>query len=242
MHSDVVIIIPSRIGSTRLARKALLPIGDMLLIEHVISRLKPVNNGNLYVATDSAEIAKIADAAGAIAIMTDQNCQSGSDRVFEALCQIPEHDKIEYIINVQGDMPFIDVKVVNQIITMLRDTSFDIVTPAVNIGKELAQNSSNVKLIVNNNGEALYFSRSMIPYDGEEFLYHVGIYGFRRQALEKFVKLAQGQYEQIEKLEQLRALEHGMKIGVCFSNEIPISVDTIEDLEKACKYNQQWKR
>ena len=236
MHSDVAIIIPSRIGSTRLPHKALARIGEKSLIEHVISRLALVAGDNLYVATDSEEIAKLVESAGATAIMTDEDCPSGSDRVFQAFQKIPECDKINYIINVQGDMPFIDASVVDRIIDGLRKGDAEIVTPVVKVGRDVADDSSNVKVVTCNQGRAMYFSRSLIPHSVTEFLYHVGIYGFKRDALEKFVNLPQSKYEQMEKLEQLRALEHGMRVGICFSNDVPISVDTPEDLDKARKY------
>ena len=238
-YSDVVIIVPSRIGSTRLPKKALAKIGNKTLIEHVVLRIKSEFKGNLYVATDSEEIANLVKKSDAIAIMTDEDCQTGSDRVFQAFKTIPHNDKIKYVINIQGDMPFVDLHVVGQIITMLKTEDYDIVTSGVKVGKDVAQAESNVKIVVDKYGKALYFSRSMIPHGGEEFLHHVGIYGFKIEALEKFIKLERSKYEVCEKLEQLRALENGMKIGVCISSEIPISVDTREDLEKANLYYSQ---
>ncbi|PCJ26269.1 MAG: 3-deoxy-manno-octulosonate cytidylyltransferase [Rickettsiales bacterium] len=236
MYSDVAVIIPSRLGSTRLARKSLAQIGDKSLISHVVSKLVKLVKNGLYVATDSEEIAQEAEKAGATAIMTDEDCPSGSERVFQAFEKIPNHHKINYIINVQGDMPFVDPNAVNDIIKKLKTTDYDIVTPVVKVTADVAKNPSNVKVVVDLAGRAMYFSRSLVPYDATEFLYHVGIYGFKRDALEKFVNLEQSEYEKIEKLEQLRALEHGMKIGICFSSEIPISVDTQEDLNKAREY------
>ena len=232
-YSDVAVIIPSRIGSTRLPRKALAKIGEKTLIEHVIQRIKSGFSGDLYVATDSEEIANLAWKSNAIAIMTDKNCPTGSDRVFQAFQTIPHRDKIKYVINIQGDMPFIDLLAVEQIISMLKTQEYDIVTSGVKVGSDIAQIESNVKVVADKQGRALYFSRSMIPHGGKEFIYHVGIYGFKSQALEKFIKLEHSEYELCEKLEQLRALENGMKIGICISGEIPISVDTEEDLEKA---------
>jgi 3-deoxy-manno-octulosonate cytidylyltransferase (CMP-KDO synthetase) len=236
MYSDVALIIPSRIGSTRLPRKALAKIGEFSLIEHVIRGLKEVAGNNLYVATDSEEIAVLAELSGAIAIMTDEDCATGSDRVFQAFQKIPGHDKIKYIINIQGDMPFVKASIVNKIIDGLKNGIGDIVTPVVKVGEDIAMSSSNVKVAMNKLGQAMYFSRSLIPHGASEFLYHVGIYGFSRDALEKFVNLPQGECEKLEKLEQLRALEYGMKIGVCLSDDIPISIDTPDDLEKAKEY------
>lgn len=235
-HSDVAFIIPSRIGSTRLPNKALADIGGKSMIEHVIARINDGSVNNLYVATDSEKIAEKIKIAGGIAIMTSEDCPTGSDRVYEAFKKIPHNDKIKYIINVQGDMPFVDYRVLEQIIDKLKNSDFDIVTPVVMVGSNIASKSSNVKVVVDINDKALYFSRSVIPHGAKEFLYHVGIYGYRTEALEKFVKLKETQYESIEKLEQLRALENGMRIGVMLSDEIPISVDTYEDLEKAREY------
>jgi 3-deoxy-manno-octulosonate cytidylyltransferase (CMP-KDO synthetase) len=174
--------------------------------------------------------------AGAVPIMTDPDCPTGSDRVFEALQTMPEGKKIKYIINVQGDMPFIKPSVVSDIINGLKSGVAEIMTAVAKVGEDVAASSSNVKVVVGKSNLAMYFSRSMIPHGAKEFLYHVGIYGFTREALEKFVNLPQSECEKLEKLEQLRALENGMKIGVVFSDEIPISVDTPEDLEKARKY------
>ena len=236
MHSDVAIIIPSRIGSTRLPRKPLAKIGEFTLIEHVVHNLKGIAGNNLYVATDSEEIAELVKAAGAIPIMTDENCPTGSDRVFQAFQKIPGRDKINYILNIQGDMPFIGTSVIMKIIDGLKEGVGEIMTSVVKVGQDVAEISSNVKVVIGNTNQAMYFSRSLVPHGASEFLYHVGIYGFKREALEKFVNLPQGECEKIEKLEQLRALEFGMKIGVCLSDEIPISVDTPEDLEKANKH------
>lgn len=236
VHSDVAFIIPSRIGSTRLPNKALADIGGKSMIEHVIARINAGSVNNLYVATDSEKIAEKIKIAGGIAIMTSKDCPTGSDRVYEAFKKIPHNDKIKYIINVQGDMPFVDYRVLKQIIDKLKNSDFDIVTPVVMVGSDIASKSSNVKVVADINDKALYFSRSVIPHGAKEFLYHVGIYGYRTEALEKFVKLKETQYESVEKLEQLRALENGMSIGIVLSNEIPISVDTYEDLEKAREY------
>lgn len=235
-HSDVAFIIPSRIGSTRLPNKALAAIGDKSMIEHVIARINAGSVNNLYVATDSEKIVEKVKTAGGIAIMTSESCPTGSDRVFEAFQKIPNNDKIKYIINVQGDMPFVSYRVLEQIIDKLKNSDFDIVTPVVMVGSEIANGSSNVKVVADINDKALYFSRKAIPHGAEEFLYHVGIYGYRTEALEKFVKLKESQYETVEKLEQLRAIENGMRIGIVLSDEIPISVDTYEDLEKAREY------
>jgi 3-deoxy-manno-octulosonate cytidylyltransferase (CMP-KDO synthetase) len=130
-------------------------------------------------------------------------------------------------------MPFIDESIIPKIIEGLKTGRFDIMTSVVKVGKDIAGSSSNVKVVIDKNNKALYFSRSLVPSGASEFLYHVGIYGFKAPLLEKFVLLEQSENEKSENLEQLRALDNGMTIGVCYSNEIPISVDTKEDLAKA---------
>lgn len=233
MYSDVAVIIPARIGSTRLPRKPLQMIGDFTMIEHVVSRVKQANISNIFVATDSMEIKNHLEQNGYRAIMTSEDCLKGSDRVYEAFKALSTDEKINYIVNVQGDMPFIDESVILDIIKALKETKFDIMTSVVRVGMDVALLESNVKVVVGDNNQALYFSRSLIPHGAKEFLYHVGVYGFRAQALEKFVSLPESKNEKTESLEQLRALDNGMTIGVCYSNGVPISVDTPEDLEKA---------
>lgn len=236
MNSDVVVIIPARIASTRLERKVLQVIGDKTMIEHVLSRMKRVQVAGVFVATDSEEIYSLVTETGFSAVMTDKNCLTGTDRVYEAFKKIPNHDKVKYIVNVQGDMPFVDESVIFEIIKGLKNNKFDIMTSVVKIGKDIADFESNVKVVVDKNNKALYFSRSLVPSGAFEFLYHVGIYGFGVQALERFVLLEQTENEKAENLEQLRALDNGMTIGVCHSKEIPISVDTWEDLERAREF------
>ena len=236
MYSDVVVIIPARIASTRLERKILQMIGNKTMIEHVISRIKKTKVAGVFVATDSEEIFALVSKRGFSAVMTNKNCLTGTDRVYEAFKKLPNHDKIKYIVNVQGDMPFIDESVISEIIKGLKSNRFDIMTSVVKVGKDIANFPSNVKVVIDKNNKALYFSRSLVPSGASEFLYHVGIYGFEVQALEKFVSLEQSENEKAENLEQLRALDNGMTIGVCHSREIPISVDTKEDLEKAREF------
>jgi len=210
MYSDVAVIIPARIGSTRLPRKPLQMIGDMTMIEHVVSRVKQTNIANVFVATDSEEIKDHLAQKGHVAIMTRSDCPKGSDRVYEAFKTLSIAEEIKYIVNVQGDMPFIDGTVILDIIKGLKEANFDIMTSVVKVGMDVALLESNVKVVTDNNNQALYFSRSMIPHGAQEFLYHVGVYGFKAEALEKFVSLPESKNEQLESLEQLRALDNGM--------------------------------
>lgn len=237
MHSDVAIIIPSRLGSTRLENKPLKTIGSMSMIEHVLSQVQRTGLNNIFVATDSEEIAEKVINIGGQVIFTSPDCNSGTDRVYDALNKIANKNNIEYIINVQGDMPFVEPESIISIIASLKSGTYDIMTPVVKVDIETANSPSNVKVIVDHNDKALYFSRSLIPHGASEFLYHVGIYGFRKTALEKFINLPPSSLEISEKLEQLRALQNNMSIGVCYVDNIPISVDTQDDLDNAIEFH-----
>jgi 3-deoxy-manno-octulosonate cytidylyltransferase (CMP-KDO synthetase) len=233
------------------------------LLERVYNQVKSTKLPNIFIATDSDEIYSLAEKIGAKPIMTDSSCLTGTDRVYDCYKKINDSDAIKYIVNVQGDMPFISPETIKSVIKLLRINKFDIVTPVVRTSKKNVEGFSNVKvvtcgvekiLIDTDTGKAIevdkkasdankeeemefakaiYFSRSLIPYNAEEFLYHVGIYGFTSDSIEKFCNLPQSYLEKTENLEQLRALEKGMSIGVCYVDDIPISVDTKEDLEKA---------
>ena len=235
-HSDVAIIIPSRLGSERLKQKPLQLIGDKSMIAHVVNQVQATGLKNIYVATDSELVANEVIAAGGKYIMTNTDCSSGTDRVYEALQNLDHQQQLKYVINVQGDMPFIEASVILNVIACLKKSQYGIITPVVKVGIDVASSSSNVKVVVDNHDKALYFSRSMIPFGAIEFLYHIGIYGFHKDTLEKFVKLPQSALEIQEKLEQLRALQHDIDIGICYVDDIPISVDTIDDLNKAIEH------
>ncbi len=235
VHSDVAVIIPSRLGSERLYQKPLQLIGPYTMIEHVVHQIKSTGLENIYVATDSLAIAEKVVSCGVEYILTNESCLSGTDRVYEA-SKLVQKPNINYIINVQGDMPFVEPEVILKVIESLKSSSYEIITPVVKVGIDIANSHSNVKVVTNEKGKALYFSRSLIPYGATEFLYHIGIYGFRKRALAKFIKLPQTHLEKNEKLEQLRALQHNIDIGVCYSNTVPISVDTSEDLSKAIEF------
>ena len=261
---DTAIIIPSRIGSTRLEKKPLSMIEGRTLIERVYNQLKNTGLPNIFIATDSQEIYSLAEKIGAKPIMTDSSCSTGTDRVYDCYKKINDNGAIKYIVNVQGDMPFISPETIKSVIKLLRTNRFDITTPVVRTSKKNVEGFSNVKVVAcgvekilididtgkvikevtkkTNSAEkeeelefskAIYFSRSLIPHNAEEFLYHVGIYGFTSDSIEKFCSLPQSYLEKTENLEQLRALEAGMNIGVCYVDDMPISVDTKEDLEKA---------
>lgn len=235
-HSDVAIIIPSRLGSTRLKEKPLQLIGSLSIIERVFNNAKQTKLEHIYVTTDSEKIAEKILKSGGKVIFTKSEISCGTNRVYEAYTQIPDRKNINYIINLQGDMPFIEPNSILKVIAELKKNNYDIITPVVKVGLDVVKAHSNVTATVDLNGKALYFSRSLIPNGASEFLYHVGMYGFLKNSLKKFVELPETSMERSERLEQLRALENGMSIGTCLVNNIPISVDTEEDLKKAIKF------
>ena len=241
MRDDVLIVIPARISSTRLPKKMLAEIdGDPLIVKTYKSAIA-ANIGKVIVACDGPEIAKVIENAGGNAVITDPALPSGTDRVFAAWKSYDREKKYKYLINVQGDLPFINPKFISGTAEFLKNSDYDITTPAAPIYDNSFEINSVVKIAVTftseSEGQALYFSRSPIPFGGP-YYHHVGLYCFRTETLEKFVALPQSRLEKIEKLEQLRAMENGMKIGVkLFSDlEPPISIDTQADLDRAREY------
>jgi 3-deoxy-manno-octulosonate cytidylyltransferase (CMP-KDO synthetase) len=236
-----LVIIPSRIGSTRLPRKSLVKIGDKTMVQRVAEMVLQSGLSNIFVATDSEEIASSLQEIGVKSIFTDTNCPSGTDRTFEAWQNLADKENFEYLINVQGDMPFVSPLIIKEVAEKLWLSNSDIVTPVVRTKKADAEGESNVKVVATLDNKALYFSRSMIPNSAEDYLYHVGVYGYKAKSLETFVKLPASFLEKTERLEQLRALENGMSIEICFVDTIPISIDTQDDLKKALDYYEKVK-
>jgi len=236
MKNKTLVIIPSRIGSTRLAKKPLLKIGNQTMIERVSIQTIASGLANIYVATDDIDIFNQLSECRINSIMTPSDCQSGTDRVYTAWQKLSNKNQFDYIINVQGDMPFVDPSIIQKVAEALWESKCDIVTPVVKVNTDDAISESNVKVVATLNNKALYFSRSLIPNGATEFLYHVGIYGYKAQSLEKFVNLPMTFLEKVERLEQLRALENGMSIEICYVDTMPISIDTPADLEKAQNY------
>jgi 3-deoxy-manno-octulosonate cytidylyltransferase (CMP-KDO synthetase) len=228
--TNAAIIIPSRIGSVRLINKAIAKIGDLTMIEHVILAAKKTGL-DVYVATDDDKIAQKAALQKAEVIMTDPDCASGTDRVFAAMEIARLQHKV--IVNLQGDMPFIDPAIIAEVAKMCLETDFDITTAVSMITSEYAQKISNVKAVLDKNNRALYFSRSLIPNNASTYFGHIGVYAFKRDSLRQFCNLPMAEIEQFEKLEQLRAMYNGMSIGACTVQTMPISVDTYDDLEMA---------
>ena len=228
------IVIPARYSSTRLPGKPLLKVNNKPIIQYVYESAKKVKGAQeVIVATDDERILNAVKEFGGIAEMTSENCQSGSDRISEIASR---HIEFDYIINLQGDEPQITPEVVEIVINTIKEDNCDIATLVRKIKDEEQINNPNcVKCVFDNNFNALYFSRCPIPYcrniGKSPYYAHIGIYGYRKDSLIKMTKLNQTNLELQESLEQLRALQNGMKIKVAEVDLNPVGIDTIEDFE-----------
>lgn len=232
-----IIIIPARLASTRLPNKPLADVGGLPMIVQVMKRAIASDIGRVVVACDGEEIESVVRKAGGEAVITDADLPSGSDRIYQALQKIDPDKKHDVIINVQGDMPCLDHKIIHAVFAVLENPKVDIATLAAVITDEVERTDpAVVKVAISESGKALYFSRATIPYGTGNHYHHIGIYAYRRNALEKFVALPPSPLELREKLEQLRALENDMYIAVAIVDTVPLGVDTPETLEKARKY------
>lgn len=238
MNKQTIFIIPVRMASTRLPNKPLVLIDDKPMIQHVFERTRDAGLGPVLVACDHPDVASIIEKAGGHFIMTDPNLPSGSDRIYQALMQYDENGKYEQIVNVQGDLPTISKDVLEACLLPLNDHEVDIATLATPIHSLSERDDPNVVKIALTKKEAascaraLYFSRASIPYGTDTCYHHVGLYAYRRKALCDFINLPPSPLEQTERLEQLRALEAGMTIGIGFIESAPWGVDTESDLER----------
>ena len=233
-----LVLIPARMAATRLPGKPLLDIAGLPMIVHVLRRAEAAGIGRVAVATDTPEIAAAVTAHGGEAVMTRPDHPSGSDRIYEALCKLDPEGQIEAIVNVQGDLPTIPPQDVRAALALLEDPGVDIGTLTAEIRKdEEHTNPSVVKLVGSPLGDkrlrALYFTRATAPYGDGPRYHHIGLYAYRRAALERFVTLPPSTLERQEKLEQLRALEAGMRIDAAIVDSVPLGVDTAADLETA---------
>ncbi len=236
--SETLVLIPARMAATRLAGKPLKDIAGLPMIVQVVRRAQEAKVGRVVVATDAAEIAAAVTAHGGEAIMTRDDHPSGSDRIYEALGKLEGAGGIDIIINVQGDLPTISPGDIRAALTPLRDPAVDIGTLAAVIRKDEEQTNPNVVKVIgsplgDNHLRALYFTRATAPYGDGPRYHHIGLYVYRRQALARFVTLPPSPLERREKLEQLRALEAGMRIDVAVVDSVPLGVDTPHDLEMA---------
>jgi 3-deoxy-manno-octulosonate cytidylyltransferase (CMP-KDO synthetase) len=234
-----IILIPARMKSTRLPGKPLADIGGVPMIVQVWRRAMEAGLGPVCVAAAEPEIAEAVTKAGGTAVLTDPDHPSGSDRIFEALRKADPAGKHDAIVNLQGDLPTIDPAIIRRVMEPLEDAAVDIATLAVEITRDAERSDPNVVKAVAAFGggktiaRALYFSRATVPANQGPHYHHIGIYAYRRAALERFVTLPPSLLEKREKLEQLRALEAGMRIDVALVDTLPLGVDTPAELERA---------
>lgn len=234
-----IVVIPSRLASTRLPRKPLAEIGGRAMILHVLDRAREADIGPVAVACADEEVAEAVRAAGGTAVMTDPSLPSGSDRVHAALAALDPQGRHDVVVNLQGDLPTMPAAQLRAVITPLSDPSIDIATLVAPIqSREEAEAPSVVKAACAFDrgravSPALYFSRAPIPAGEGPLWHHIGIYAYRRAALARFVSLPESPLERRESLEQLRALEAGMRIACARVDHAPFGVDTPADLERA---------
>ena len=235
-----LVLIPARMASTRLPGKPLLDIAGLPMIVHVLRKAEAARIGRVAVATDTPEIADAVRAHGGEAVLTRPDHPSGSDRIFEALGRLDPNRVAEIVVNLQGDFPTISIDNIRDVLPPLADPAVDIATLAAEIHtEEEASNPNVVKAVGSPLGgrrlRALYFTRARAPHGDGPRYHHIGLYAYRRAALERFVGLPPSALEQQEKLEQLRALEAGMRIDITVVDTVPRGVDTPDDLETARK-------
>ena len=234
-----LILIPARMASTRLPGKPLADIHGEPMIVHVWRRAMEADLGPVVVAVSEQEIADAVRQAGGTAVMTRPDHESGSDRIFEALETIDPDGKHDALINVQGDLPTLSPDLIKIAVQPFQDANVDITTLVCEITEEAEKSNPNVvKAVValaadEKIGRALYFSREAVPGGDGPLYHHIGLYAFRRDALERFIALKPAPLERRESLEQLRALEAGMRIDVALVDTVPLGVDTPADLERA---------
>lgn len=237
--SNALIVIPARMQATRLPGKPMLKIAGEPMIVHVWRRAMAAESGRVVVATDSEAIVDAVREAGGEAIMTRADHASGSDRVFEAVSHVDPDEYTQFVVNLQGDLPTLEPHLIRACLAPLAEKGPDIVTLACKIVEEEERTNPNVVKVVgtplpqSDLLRALYFTRATAPYGDGPLYHHIGIYAYRRAALERFVTLKPSTLEKREKLEQLRAVEAGMRIDVAIVDTVPLGVDTPADLERA---------
>ena len=233
--SSIAAVIPARLASTRLSRKVLRAVAGRPMVEWVwraaaaSGLMDPV-----LVATDAEEVAAVCRQRGIPVVITSPACASGSDRVFEVARTVPA----DIYVNIQGDEPTLTAAFFPPLLALFERPEVQVATLSVPCPEDEILNPSAVKVVTARNGRALYFSRSTIPYDRDRsgdagFRKHLGIYAYRKAALERFASLPPGRLEQIERLEQLRLLENGIDIYVADAPADTIGVDTEDDLARA---------
>ncbi len=234
-----LIIIPARMTSTRLPNKPMADIEGEPMIVHVWRQAHDAGMGRVVVAADAEEICQAIRSAGGEALITRPDHASGSDRVFEALNRVDPDAEADIVVNLQGDLPTLEPDLIRQCVAVLETKGPDIATLAAEIRDPDERTNPNVVKIVGtplqdkNRLRALYFTRATAPHGDGPLFHHIGIYAYRRTAIERFVSLSASYLETRERLEQLRALEDGMRIDVAIVDTVPLGVDTPADLERA---------
>lgn len=234
-----LVVIPARMAASRLPGKPLADIGGVPMIVHVWRRAMEAGIGPVVVAAAEAEIAWAVEQAGGQAVLTRPDHPSGSDRVFEALQALDPDGRVETVVNLQGDLPTLDPALVRAAIAPLANPAVDLATLAVEIVEARERTDPNVvKAILSVEGDsriarALYFTRATAPSGEGPLYHHIGLYAWRRAALARFVTLPPAPLERRERLEQLRALEAGMRIDAAIVDTVPLGVDTPADLDRA---------
>jgi 3-deoxy-manno-octulosonate cytidylyltransferase (CMP-KDO synthetase) len=237
-ETRTLVLIPARMAATRLPGKPLLDIAGLPMIVHVLRSAEAAQIGRVAVATDTVEIAEVVKSHGGEAVMTRADHPSGSDRIHEALGTLDPEGRIEIVVNLQGDFPTIRPDNIRSVLAPLADPGVDIATLAAEIHTEEESTNPNVVKVIGSTVSAgrmraLYFTRATAPWGDGPRYHHIGLYAYRRAALQRFVGLAPSELELREKLEQLRAIEAGMRIDVAIVETVPRGVDTPPDLETA---------
>jgi 3-deoxy-manno-octulosonate cytidylyltransferase (CMP-KDO synthetase) len=233
-----IVVIPARMSSTRLPGKPLADIAGKPMIVHVLERGLAADIGPVVVACDDAAIAAAVEAAGGVAVLTRLDHESGSDRIFEAVETIDPDRRHDVVVNLQGDLPTVDPALLQTAAALLADPEVAIATLASEIVREEERTLSQVVKAVGTpiapgRLRALYFTRATAPWGEGPLFHHIGLYAYRRDVLARFVALPPSPLEQREKLEQLRALEAGMRIDIGLVDGVPFGVDTPADLARA---------
>jgi 3-deoxy-manno-octulosonate cytidylyltransferase (CMP-KDO synthetase) len=231
----IVAVIPARYAATRFPGKLMQMLGNKTIIRHVYDNtVSTALFNDVFVVTDSDIIYKEIKDNGGKVIMSKKEHESGSDRIAEAVSEM----NIDVIVNVQGDEPFIKKEPLEKLVRLFNDDNIQVASLMRKISKEEAANPNNVKVVTDKLDYALYFSRSIVPYQRDEkmpaeYFLHVGVYAYKKEALIAFTRLPQSSLEKMEKLEQLRYLENGIKIKMAETDYHNIAIDTPEDLERA---------
>ena len=233
-----IVLIPARMSATRLPGKPLADIHGAPMIVHVWRRAIEADVGPVWVAADDSRVVEAVVAAGGKAVMTRLDHPSGSDRVYEALGSVDADAVHDIVVNIQGDLPTIEPSVVRASLAPLADHAVDIATLATPITREQEKDDPNVVKVIATELDptrlrALYFTRARAPWGEGRLLHHIGLYAYRREALRRFVAAPPSPLERREKLEQLRALEAGMRVDIALVDTAPLGVDAPEDLERA---------